>query len=490
MENITYRRQNTIRRNKSECDLSTLTMDRTLLSSTLAEVSDTDTLDLSTKSMPTSAGHSRDDIRHLNQQIIDLRLELSVAHEEITNLNYECNSLKQKLEDNNKQIHLLKKVSSESLSMSQMCTPFTPQNKVSTPPLKKLTNVKIRLSRGYIKPSGRITQTETPKTHTNSIPQRLVRQMSDNIRTDILTNNKTEHLINNLPSLSTWTLPTIVRNDCDQKAVNASTVTEEVNKNKNNDKRRMIYIVGDEQAQNLAASMLENRQGKWNDEYGIFGMVKASATSCEILRTCENMSQSVTKKDIIILCFGICDQNVYKYVSNLSNILYIFRKQKVFITNVQYNPCLNEHMLNRQLHLIVRNYSNCKLIHLTNKNVYMNKMNDFTSMLSSKINLEIDSMTYNEKFLTFSNKTKHPLQPGVYIENKLSTSLISQENKKGTIPYYFKPKNQTQPNNNKPQIPFKKGTIPFLFNKMNVASQSNIKEPSPISNTPFFRNSQ
>lgn len=497
MENITFRnkRQNTIRRNKSECDLSRITMDRTLLSSTLSEGSDAEALDVSTKSVPTNAGYNLTDFQQLNEQVMDLRLELATAHDEITNLNYECNNLKQKLEYNNKQIHLLKKVSSESLTMNPVYTPFTPRNKVSTPLLNKLTNVKIRLSRSQTNHSAIITNTETPKTHVNSIPQRLVKQMSDSIGKDILStkncNNSEQIRFKNSPSQLTWTLPTIVGNDYEQKSMKSKGLTKEVNKNtenNNSEQRRMIYIIGDEQAQNLAGKMLKNRQGKWNDDYGVFGMVKSSANSSEILRTCENMSKNVKQKDIVVLCFGIWDNNVYKYMSNLCNILYLFRKQKVFITNVQYNPYLNEYMLNKQLHLIVKNYSNCKLIHLTNINVFMNKNNYFTTMLSAKISLEIDAMTYNEKFLTFPNKTKYQLQSDVCIENKPSRSKMPDNNKKGTILHYFNPKNQAQPNV-KPKMPFKKGTIPYLFHKMN-ANQSSVKETSRKSNTPFFRSSQ
>lgn len=149
-----------LRRRKSEMNLLDLSQDSTFLSSTLSE-----NLELSTRSIPATLEKDFEvaEIQELKNVIETLRNENSSAHEEIINLHFGCTNLRKEITEKNKEIQFLKNISSNSMPSTPN---ITPNRKLHTPTLKKLTNIRSKISRlSPITNSRNICHNETPKHH-------------------------------------------------------------------------------------------------------------------------------------------------------------------------------------------------------------------------------------------------------------------------------------------------------------------------------------
>lgn len=155
------------------------------------------------------------------------------------------------------------------------------------------------------------------------------------------------------------------------------------------------------------------RAGKWNDVYNVSGEVKPNASSSAILKNLENKSQLFLRDNIIILAVGSNDKNPYELFTSLCNILSKLKNNRVYLLGVQRNNYLNTKLLNSELKMIAKNYTNCKYVE-TNLNIhhnyyYMNPLD----YLSFKLNIEIDYLKYERECLIngissriVSNKTE------------------------------------------------------------------------------------
>lgn len=322
------------KRRKSHLDISDITSEISQFNSTIVDGS---LLDLSTKSVPLSSEADTSAINDLRQQILDLRSEMNIAHEEIANLNTQCCSLKNELVDKIVQINMLKKISTEPVSI----TPRTS----TTPIMRKLTNIRMKVPRfSPINSFGDASIRETP------------------IRQDSLSRTIKLSKLSSRMTAEAECKSELIQKSSDKPheglthdGTEGSTVT-----------KPKIIILGDQQAQNLTMRMTKDRENKWNDKYDMFGMIKPSATSSGILSTCSVASLTRSDEDILVLLLGSNDSNPFALFANLCNFLYGLKGQKVFIVNVQYNRYLNEQKLNNKIKLLARNYSHCKFVEMNN----------------------------------------------------------------------------------------------------------------------------
>lgn len=103
-------------------------------------------------------------------------------------------------------------------------------------------------------------------------------------------------------------------------------------------KKKHINIIGDQQVRGLAEQMTKMRSGKWNDNYTVSGMVKPSALSSQILKSCEHLDKSsLTKDDILILSVGSNDRNPNEIITNICNTLCKLRECRIFLLSVLQN---------------------------------------------------------------------------------------------------------------------------------------------------------
>lgn len=448
--NVTMRKT----RHNTFLDISDITTEITEFNSTIA---DGNLLDISTKSIPIPNEGDTSVIIDLKQQVINLKSEMMIAHEEIENLNIQCSSLKNELADKTAQINILKKISTETVSISPRMS-----TGVKSPLMRKLTNMRMRVSRSSpinIDNNRDIGVRETP------------------IRKDFNSGlNRTESLKARMAACDPEA-KTSIYSEVSSAIHEPAYIAQErsPHDNTNSGTKPKILILGDEQARNLTVQLIKDRNNKWNDKYDVTGLIKPSATSSEILNKCDVATLINGDSDILVLVLGSNDSNPLAMFANLCNFLYRLRGQKVFIVDVQYNRYLNEGKLNSNIKLLTRNYSNCRFIEMTSGNngmLHHMKPDVFIKKLSFKLNVEIDSLTYNREFL------------GKNVRKSLCITRQPRSNnsKKGTIPYYFHPI-ATKP----PTVSYRqaekepvRGSIPYYFNKMKVEA----KHPQ---NKSFFR---
>lgn len=401
----------TTRRRKPFLDISDITTEITQFNSTIADGS---LLDVSTKSVPmTLELNTTTSLSDMKQQIIDLRCEMDTAHEEIANLNSYCSSLKKELVEKSVQIELLKKITTDPAFISSRSSP---RKTSTTPIMKKLTSIRMSIPR--FSPinnngGGECSIGETPTRRENQYrpiknatltsriiytePEFRCKPSSDHKSTDVIDGN------NLAPEVATIEKPKII-------------------------------VLGDQQAKNLTQQLTKDRMGKWNDKYDVFGLIKPSATSSEILGSCNIATLSTNDKDIIILVLGSNDYNPYVMYSNLCNFLCRLNGKKVLIADILENRFLNIKKLNNKIKLLSKNYASCKFIEMSHESLPTHSKR-YIRNLSFKINIEINSMAYNEDFLNIDR-----LKTLCTVQRPTKCSIIKQQiSDKGTIPYYFRP---------------------------------------------------
>lgn len=219
--------------------------------------------------------------------------------------------------------------------------------------------------------------------------------------------------------------------------------------------RNKIVIIGDEQVSGLSAALLKSRSGKWNDIYDPSAFIMENASSTELMDYCIKTysDKKLTEEDIVILSIGSHNKNPEILHSDLCTILYLFRNTQIYIMPVNFNPYLNEQILNYYIKLWTKHFNNCTVI----ESKYFRRRFDYVFYVCNKINLYIDSNRYNSQFLTLTNlipllkaqgrlgtasnsinmQNIEVLSDGKCLNSKTYDNAHNSLPKKGTIPYYF-----------------------------------------------------
>lgn len=195
-------------------------------------------------------------------------------------------------------------------------------------------------------------------------------------------------------------------------------------------KHRLI-ILGDEKISGLSAAMTSSREGKWNDTYKPFALIKPQATTSQILKHCDSLERTVSDGDIVILGLSSHDSNPQLIHSSLCVALNKLKNARVYILPVSDSHYLNERMLNNNLKMWTKHFENCTFIDINYK--LTGYKTDYINYICKKINLMIDSAEYELQFLSpkvIASRLKNII---------ISRKFIRTDNKlkKGTIPYYF-----------------------------------------------------
>lgn len=143
--------------------------------------------------------------------------------------------------------------------------------------------------------------------------------------------------------------------------------------------------------------------------YNVSGFVKPFGTSTQIISSCQSLSD-LNDSDVIVLSFGSNDKNPHKLYTNTCNILSKYKKNKIFLLSVHYNPYLNVKKLNYELESLAKHYINCKFIKIDyNRPIQL----PLVDQIATRLNSEIDYPEYIETFI----KKVYMLH-----KNKISTS--------------------------------------------------------------------
>lgn len=218
---------------------------------------------------------------------------------------------------------------------------------------------------------------------------------------------------------------------------------------------RKIIILGAQQCVGLASALLYSRQQTQYEKYAIISETKPNALSSEIVKNYRSLNLAANDK--LVISLGENDFNQKSVYVQFQKILDYFSYNQIVVLNIAKNNYLNVNKLNNTIMKICEKYKNCSYI-----NCDKLKLND----ICKSINYAIDCNDYDNKFLKFSEIKKR-----IQIrnqQNNISNRICNYIPKKGTIPYYFKPKttemstNTINKTSQKP-LPQNIGTIPYYF---------------------------
>lgn len=367
--------------------------------------------DSTTKTLNRSCPELRDpnceEIQALKSIISTLQEELMIAHSQVDELILENNTLKKKVTESEVKIDNLKTVCG-SIKKKKI--------------LNKSQN-SIELNFG------------TPKTDRIEIANQSFR-------------NEGERRIHTLSSESTKQNSTLETPPC--KEVPSNNMCD-LNKPLESGEKHKIIILGNEHISGLASTLIKSRNGKWNDNYMPSSTVMSNATSSQIVEYSCNIINNLTSNDIVILSFGSSDKNPQELQSNVCILLSKLTHVKVYIIPILHNPQLNVKTLNYHLRLWTNYYKNCTFIDMDDYHIY--RPGQYINGVCKRINLHIDMAEYNFQYLKVENLVakikRHTMNFTRSSQDaKLSPNFIHAQ-KKGTIPFYFKPcTKESKVNNN------------------------------------------
>ncbi|KAL4719849.1 hypothetical protein ACJJTC_002257 [Scirpophaga incertulas] len=229
------------------------------------------------KSLPDLSTVLQEDIEELKSEIINLRLQLENCHQEIENLNYENTILKKQVDNSQNVIARYKKICTES--PTYVSTPKSrPKNAI------KQTKLAEQLSIGQ----------KCKNVQTDGIGDATKQMMSSKSPP----RNSANTTMKSSPSLTTAS--TIVQQlkeqsrniqprGAQQQHVNSKPLT----------RKPKIHIFGGEQCRYLASVLISSRQ-QASTKYEVTSIIKPNATSREILKSCERVTDS--DNDYMIIC--------------------------------------------------------------------------------------------------------------------------------------------------------------------------------------------
>lgn len=356
MDNVTMRQQ---RRRHSDCEI----MNDTIFNSTLLEIS--------TQSEHATPINDNSIIIDLEKQLTNTNSELVAAHIEIENLNMEINRLKQSLEDKEKTIGLLKKVSTPS----KLCpTPARAQSR--TPLRRKLITSQIITPRVSPLHSARVACREVYEV------SKLKPQGKNNVEKP--GPKATGHYDKGNSTYCKIDLAKIIT---PTKAITPIPKTE---KNKKN-----IIILADQQGR-FIRNILQDLVGP---KYKVTCYLKPGAKLTDVINGHDQLTRGLTKSDYIVVLAGINDNvyNAHSVTCNFKAWLEKVNNTNVIVSEIPSNKYLNLRQLNDSLKFICSEFSNSIYIDMDYSRE-INSKKETCLKLSRNILKEICHIEYKIKF--------------------------------------------------------------------------------------------
>lgn len=346
---------------------------------------------LSISSLPALRSHDNEENNDLKMEIKTLLSQLESAHNQIDELVLENGFFKKKLAEQELKIKQLTQIASSSSSKKKTEKAKSSKKKGGS------SNKELYLNK--------------------SLNDSELINIADHTT---LTNNGTQ-------KLESTTQTEDDKLNHDEKKENSYRNPE------NPDKK--IWIVGGQSCAGLAACLTDLRKNSNYEQYTVSAMTKPQATTDEILKGFANYP--IGKMDKVIIGVGENDTNPILVSSELYSILKILQNNDVIVLNALCNEYLNENMLNRQIQLICNNFPNCKFIYTPNHVIHKSQI----MMTCTQLNLAIDSIDYENKYLKFKKYIKNANKNTRILvntkRNMLELDGQQDKPKKGTIPYYF-----------------------------------------------------
>lgn len=211
-----------------------------------------------------------------------------------------------------------------------------------------------------------------------------------------------------------------------------------VNSDKTSNKPKLI-VVGTQQCSGLSEKLMKARENTMYENYQVSGFIKPNAPASEVLKTVHTLK--IGEKDKVVLCVGENDSDPMVTTSELYCTLKSLKHTTVIVISVINNNYINQIILNSQLNLICKKFVNCKFLYIDRlgRNYPLN-------VICQQVNVLIDSLDYERKFLDINYIKKHILN-GKQIVRPESSNNLKRNNfprsKQTSILEYFYPINCT-----------------------------------------------
>lgn len=358
--------------NKMESE--NITIRKPQRSSSLNNVSDstTKTFDMSLTSLPNTSVIDNIYVEELKGKIIKLTNELSIAHQEIENLNLENTTLKNEVKQGKRIIEIYKNITPPEGSMTPMSIRKRKKPKTSSAsntPIKKLITEEKFIS-------AETTPLNSPK------KQKVKKSKNKSPKTEQVVNNKSNSV--NAVKSPLNTNNKIDNSNCDIKP--------------KADSRNKIIILADHQGRNVR-NMLQKLIG---DKYLVICFWKPGATMSEIINTYNSELSKLTKNDHVVVLGGVNDKDPIKFQMVINNFLQNQNNFNTIIGEVPFNKYLNEQKLNYDIKFACSKNDNAYYLDL-NYGQYIYKGNRFTINICKFLLRQILQINYKLNFLTFKN---------------------------------------------------------------------------------------
>lgn len=430
-ENVTHRKPSRKTTSDSFSELQSASLDTT--SSSIRGMS---LQDLSTH-LPS------DETQILMKELEDHKTQLKSAYNEIENLIGENKKLKNRIQEQDKKIELLKNLCSDTITSPRV------QNK------SILRKKSIEPKRLQMSPS---TIMECTPRHQRP-------------RTSVRTPTETDTTKGQLQD----TCKTNRSKDTSEKLTHAKSITVDSKPKHMEIKipaRKNIYIFGGHQCCGLSEALMNKRNSMKTqmNKYKFTSHIQPGAPSDEITKNL--VKSNIEPTDKILLSLGEHDHNPHKVYTELSTVLKSFQNNTIFVLNVNHNKYINEKKLNTTIQLLCKNFSNCKYIETDYKTGHLKHD------ICNSVNKIIDQSDYDSKYLSYNK-----------IKTILNVKDITRNYRPGTMPYYFKiinrkpeykqPKQNLNIKTNHEAEAVRKGTIPFYFapkRRENTGDQTDVDE--------------
>lgn len=302
-------------------------------------------------SLPDISTVCYNELEELKNIIEDLKLQLSGAHEEIDKLILNNNNLQQIIKSKDLKISKLLHLSSPSTHRKEH---------IKTPKQKSLTKKQIDF-------------------------------LDLDIHSSPFINNPIKKVYKNTEELIT-----------SDNNVSDSCKTSRIDSTNTNihSKEKEITILSTQQGTGLASALTYSRWNNKYEKYKISGLTKPYASTKEVLKECHNLK--LTSADKIVLIIGENDINPCSILIELTIALKTLQNCSVILLNIFENKHLNVKLLNKKIHLLCNNFRNCHYLEVKLKS---------NAYICNKLNLTIDSLDYNDKYLPFLKHSNKCLMP-------------------------------------------------------------------------------
>ncbi|KAL4719582.1 hypothetical protein ACJJTC_004953 [Scirpophaga incertulas] len=348
--------------------------------------------ELHMRSFDLSTRHDGDMIEILKSENANLKEMLSIANNEVDNLNLQIIELKRCISQQSQKIESLKSI----------CTSPS-QKHISN--LRRKSRINSDTTSNLLSPKPSISKTIV---NYDKKEENVTLQGNKN-----LNNERMQH-----------------------KSYESSTEIPELSRKAENN-LKTIYIYGGEQCRGLANRLIKTRLHNKYEKYRITSVIKPDASSKEILKNINELTFK-NHNNRIILSIGEHDTNPSQIATETTAVLKILRSYQIFVLGIRKNKFLNINKLNELLKRICAQFDNCTFL-----DIYRGDANYHNGTITQKccklINLAIDSHDYNTKYLIGRNSSD-TLAHTSWIKS-LSKPKMPTKPKKGTIPFYFQSTN-------------------------------------------------